>query len=127
MLLLPDMPASPSFTNAPGGGKASEYTVFVTAGNYTNSSTFDIATYNTLLETPDPGGGGVLAATMPTTTTVAVTFNTTEVTIYLVRGVNIEPFSQELLRIPFPSKCGIICILAMQIKASAGRGRWSKT
>lgn len=68
------------------GGKASEYTVFVTAGNQTNTSTFDIASYNTLREISNPGGGGILRAAMPTTTTAAVTFNTSEVATSLTES-----------------------------------------
>ena len=61
--------------------KASEYAVFVTAGNDSDTTVYDIATYNTLLDTPVPGGGGLLTATMPTSSTAAVSINTSEVRV----------------------------------------------
>ncbi|CAN0141521.1 unnamed protein product, partial [Ectocarpus fasciculatus] len=57
---------------------AKEYTVFVTAGNHTNSSSFDFATYNTLSDRPSPGDDGVLSATMPTSNLAAISISASE-------------------------------------------------
>ncbi|CAN0156269.1 unnamed protein product [Ectocarpus sp. 6 AP-2014] len=57
---------------------ANEYAVFVTAGNHTSSSSFDLATYNTLSDTPNPGGDGVLSATMRTSNSAAISISASE-------------------------------------------------
>ncbi|CAB1118465.1 unnamed protein product [Ectocarpus sp. CCAP 1310/34] len=58
--------------------RANEHAVFVTAGNLTSSSSFDLATYNALSDTPNPGGDGVLSATMPTSNSAAISISASD-------------------------------------------------
>lgn len=51
--------------------------MFVTSGNDADLA-FEIATYNTLLDHPTPGGGGMLEATMPDSSTAGISIVSSE-------------------------------------------------